>query len=267
MSGNRSKFHDRALSEFANLGLTNGPGDDSVVIDADLSGLPEAAQRYLQRMNVVGRPRAWSVRAGWTGRFRMGPDQGWMPIEVWQYNSLLGMVRVFHMRAKTFGVPIIARDTYIDGRGRMLGKLFDRFTVVDGTGPEFDLGELVTFLNDAVLFAPGMLIGPHIRWAEVDDTSFDITVMDGNTSAKGRVFIDDAGTVADFSTTDRYAAHTNKSLVRTRWTTPVDGWTESNGATIPSRATAMWHMPDGPFAYAEMSPIPGAIAYNVAPGS
>jgi len=40
----------------------------------------------------------------------------------------------------------------------MLVKLFDLFTLADGTGTEYDIGELATYLNDAVLVAPSMLL-------------------------------------------------------------------------------------------------------------
>ena len=34
-------------------------------------------------------------------------------------------------------------------------------TVADGAGPEFDIGELSTWLDDAVLLTPGMLLHPR----------------------------------------------------------------------------------------------------------
>ena len=36
----------------------------------------------------------------------------------------------------------------------MIGQVFNRFTVVEGHGEEFGIGELTTYLNDAVLLAP-----------------------------------------------------------------------------------------------------------------
>ena len=49
-------------------------------------------------------------------------------------------------------VPMLGHDTYLHGTGRMHGKLAGVATVVDG--PELDIGELSTWLNDAVLLAP-----------------------------------------------------------------------------------------------------------------
>jgi hypothetical protein len=166
----RAKF----LREVAAAGLPAGPGPSAPVTEADLAGLPEPARRYLRFMAVVGRPRVWSLRASFAGRFRFGPEQPWRKVETWQYNSSLDLARIFHMRMLFGPVPVLGRDTYLRGRGRMLGRALDLVTVVDGSGPEFDIGELVTWLNDAVLLAPSMLSGHATAWSPVDEGSFDV---------------------------------------------------------------------------------------------
>ena len=60
----------------------------------------------------------------------------------------------------------------------MLIKLLDLITVEDATGEEYDIGELVTYLNDAVLIAPSMLLAPDVSWAPVDASSFDVSLVD-----------------------------------------------------------------------------------------
>ena len=82
---------------------------------------------------------------------------------------------------------MIGCDTYLDGHGQMVGKLFGLVTIVDGRGEEFDIGELTTYLNDAILIAPSMLLGPGTTWREVDDHSFDVTLTDAGRSVTGRV--------------------------------------------------------------------------------
>jgi len=262
----RAKF----LKELASLGLPLGPGPEAVVTEADLAALPESAQRYLRFMSVVGRPRDWSLRFGWVGRFRPKLDGGWMNCEAWQYNTSLDVARVFHIRIR-FGslVPVLARDTYVRGRGRMLIRALDLFTVEDATGPELDIGELVTYLNDAVLLAPSMLLGPATTWSPVDESSFDVAVTDRGRTVTGRVFLDERGAPRDFSTTDRFCKDPDdptRGWVRTQWTTPVEGWEMVNGRPLPTRGQAVWHLPEGPFPYADFRIASGTLAYNVRPG-
>ena len=59
-------------------------------------------------------------------------------------------------------LPMVGIDSYRDGRGRMLGKLLDTVLVADGQGEPFNVGELTTWLNDAVLMAPSTDTGPDL---------------------------------------------------------------------------------------------------------
>jgi hypothetical protein len=219
-------------------------------------------------MGIVGRPRDWSFRLGFTGRFRRTQHGAWTKCEAWQYSSRLVVARIFHIRIRIGGiVPVLARDTYVAGRGRMLIRLFDLFTIGDASGEEFDIGELVTYLNDGVLIAPSMLLVPEVKWSDVDSTSFDIAFTDHGRTVAARVFIDDQGAPTNFSTMDRfcYDPKDSKRPVRARWTTPVEGWQQVAGRRLPTRGQAIFHLPDNESAYADFSPIPGALAFNVRP--
>jgi hypothetical protein len=234
------------------------------VTEADLAELPPVAARYLRAMGVVGRPRTWSLRAHVAGRFRRGPDQPWMPMDAWQYSSAVEVARLFRMRL-TFAhvVPMWGWDTYRGGRGRMLGKLLDLVTVADGSGPEFDTSELVTWLNDAVLMAPGMLLDPRTGWAAASDDSFRVSVTDAGHTVSAEVFLDDEGRPRDFRTDDRYADLPG-GLVRAPWSTPVAGWTIVDGRLRATGGAAVWHLPDGEYRYGELTLVD--LALDVPPG-
>ena len=129
----------------------------------------------------------------------------------------------------------------------------------------FDLGELVTWLNDAVLLAPTFLLDPTVTWGDTDDESFDVSVTDAGRSVTGRVFVDERGAPVDFSSTDRFA-DLPEGLTKARWTTPIAGWETSGARPIPTSAKAIWHLSDGPMTYAEGRFVPSSIVYDVAPG-
>ena len=65
-----SMIRRKSLRELAPPGLPSGPAIDASTVpvtDADLAPLPEPVRRYLQFMDVVGRPRDWSFRLAFTG--------------------------------------------------------------------------------------------------------------------------------------------------------------------------------------------------------
>jgi hypothetical protein len=245
----RDGLYRRFVSVVDAAGLPAGPDDPRQVTEDDLFGLPEVVQRYLRFMGVVDRPRDWSFRVRFEGRFRLRPRLGWMPAEAWQYNTSLGIARIFVMRLRFAGVvPMIGSDTYLNGRGRMLGKLLDRVVVADGQGPEFDIGELTTYLNDAVLIAPSMLLGAAAVWSAVDDGSFDVSLTNAGRTVTGRVFVDERGAPYDFSSTDRYM-DSPQGPIQAEWRTPVRGWEFIHGRAVPGQGEAVWHLPEGPLPY------------------
>jgi hypothetical protein len=243
----------KLIAEVAQLHLPSGPGSREPVTEAEIAVLPEPAQRYMRFMGVPGRPRIWSFRARWVGAFRRGPHEAWMPCEAWQYNTRLEIARIFHMRLRLHGVlPVHVRDTYIRGEGRMSGRIFDAVSVVDQTDDKIAAGDLVTYLNDAILFAPSMLLGPETTWTTVDDHSFDVALTDRGRTVKGRVFVDERGAVTDFSTMDRHYADPEHpgEMIRARWSTPIRSWSTDGGRPLITHGDAVWHFQSGDVAYA-----------------
>jgi hypothetical protein len=222
-----------------------------LVTEADLDGLPAAAVHYLRFTDVVGKARTGSLLAAAHGRFRMpGRTLDGVPRLAAQHR---GPRAGFHMHLRVApGVAMTGWDTYADGGGLMRGKLFGALPVASGAGPHFTTGELVTWLNDAVLLAPSMLLDPAVQLREdQDDDGFRVELTDGGRSVAARVLVDDDGAPRDFWTDDRYADLPG-GLVRCRWRTPVDGWTVLDGRPTPVGAKAVWQLTGGPFTYAEL---------------
>ena len=264
----RKKF----MRELGALHLPQSPGPEvnlTVVTDADIDPLPETVRRYLRFMRVVGRPCDWSFRLGFAGRFRRSRNDSWMNCKAWQYNTRLALARIFHIRLRLLGVvTVLARDTYQEGRGRMLIRLLDIFTVGDETGEPYDIGELVTYLNAGIFVAPSMLLVPEVRWSQVDADSFDVALTDHGRTVTARVFIDQRGAPVNFETTDRFYSDSRDAtkVTRCRWTTPIEGWQEIAGRWLPTRGLAVWHPPEGELSYADFTFIPETLAFNIAPG-
>ncbi|NUT50630.1 MAG: hypothetical protein HOV94_25470 [Saccharothrix sp.] len=233
-----------------------------VVTERDLDHLPAAARRHLRFAGVLGRPRdtGFDLRAdGW---FRRRPTDRWTACHVEQRNTAPAVSRDFHLHLNLGHVlPVHATDTYDQGRGRMHATALGAFTVADATGPELDLAELVTYLDDAILFAPSTLLDLPVTWTAVDDRAFDVTLTDRGNRVTARVFTDHRGAPREVATDDRWA-DLPIGLTRARWSTPVDGWVLVDGRLRPRRVHATWHLPEGPFTYAQFDFTDADITYR-----
>ena len=228
------------------------PFDHRPVSQDDLTPLPEAARRYLRSMGLVGRERDHGFLIRLTGRFRLR-GRTWMPFEAWQCNLAAPVTRVFRMRIDAAAglLPMVGRDAYVGGRGRMTGKLLGSLTVADAAGTEFDRGELVTYLDDALLLAPSMLLTDAATWTAVDGETFEIRLEDQGNAVTAQVTVGPDGDLRDVATDDRWYDGPD-GLVRTRWTTPVSGWeTCTDGRPWPRVAHAVWHRPEQDVVYVE----------------
>ncbi len=239
-----------------------------LVAEADLGELPEPAQRYLRWMGVPGRPAATEFRARFRGGFRMKPGQRWMPYDAWQYNRIDPVTRIVRMRIDLAGVvPMFGSDTYVGRRGRMVGKVLGVVTVADGEGPEFDLGELVTFVNDAFMLAPSMLLTTATEWRPVDHSTFEIVFTDGTNTVTAHCTVDEDGRPTNFRTNDRWYAGTNPPT-RTTWSTPLGDWaTRPDGRSLPRRGYAVWDLPDGAFTYVRGAFDPDSLTFDTDPAA
>jgi hypothetical protein len=184
-----------------------------------------------------------------------------MQVVAWQYNSPDELARIFVMKGRMAGLlPVLGRDNYVHGHGRLTIRLFDKLTVADGKGPEFDQAELLVWLNDAVFLAPTMLLSPAVSWTAVDDDSFDLTLTNAAQVVRGRVLLDGHGAPVDFHA-DRYATLPGGTVL-TPWRTPVTGWQVIDGRPFPGPFSVFYDLADGPFCYLEGSFQPGTVAYN-----
>jgi hypothetical protein len=258
----------RFLAAMARSPLHPRPAAGTPIDAETLASLPEPARRYFGFMGVRGHPPVATFRAGWRGAFRRAVGAPWQRCEAWQFNSRTPVARIFLMELRMARiVPVIGRDTYADGHGRLRVRLFDALTVLDLGGEPMDAGEQVTWLDDAVLIAPGMLFGPGVTFAGAGPDAFEVALEDHGRTVRMRVVVDARGAPVDVGTGDRFLATGRDAPVRTPWSTPVLRWGEHDGRPVASAASALWHTPSGDFEYARFEMIPGSLAFDVAPGA
>lgn len=230
--------------------LAGGIPGKGVVTEADLARLPGTVQRYLRYTGIIGKEKVNTVRLRQTGALRQTPEDPWKEIEAVEYYSVNPPAYAWmgQMAAGPFSI-VAARDSYIDGYGRMFIKMLGVKTIGDVKGEEMDQSGLVRYLNEMMWF-PTAFLNDNIRWDAIDDRSAKVTIIDGSRSASAVMYFDEQGALTNFAS-DRYH-EVNGVYVEDRWETPMTGYGEFNGLKLPVKGEAVWKMSSGDFSYIKL---------------
>jgi len=233
-----------------------------VVTEADLVPLPEPVQRYLRAAGVVGQPRVRNYRLRFHGRIRSDPDSGWMPFEADQQSFADRPTRLFLMRARMFGLPVLVFHRLASGRATMQVKILGAFPIVDARGEEMDRSEAVTLFNDMCILAPGTLVEPGIMWESVDERTVRARFTNGEHTISATLLFGDDGLLVNFISEDRLRASSDgKAFTRLRFSTPVRDYRDFGAMRLAAHGEARWLLPEGEFTYGEFDLQD--ISYNV----
>jgi hypothetical protein len=232
---------------------TRDVGPREILREDDAGHLPEPVRCYLREAGWIGAPRVHHVRMTWRGRIRSGPDAAWMPFTAEQVNVVGEPARFFLMRARRGGVPVDVLHVYRAGTATMRVRPLSLVQIVHARGPEMDVAETVTVLNDMTLFHPTALVDADIDWESLDERTVRATYRAGPEPVSAVITFDDDCMPRDFVSDDRYAASPDgASFERLRWSTPVQEVGALAGRRVVTRGEGVWHAPSGPYAYTEM---------------
>ena len=239
-----ARFHHASDEQARALFARVTAGTPAVVSAADVAPLPPPVRRWLEASGAVGQPRARSVRLLQRGELRTGPGQPFAPAEAKQYFTVdepgfVWTVDVTLMRV----VPVVGRDTYVDGRGRMFIRMGGLVTVADGTGEGFDQGTLLRFLGEIIWFPSGAL-APYISWQPIDEREARATMSYGGIQASAVFAFDDRSRLTGLSAKRYFGGETLE-----HWVIPVTEWKVIRGIEVPVRGSAIWRLASGDFEY------------------
>lgn len=178
---------------------------------------------------------------------RMKPGGRWLPISAEQSFSFDPPGFVWRARMRLLPLYTIrAEDTFADGRGRMQIWAAPFVKVVDSRGPEMDQGELQRYLSEIAWFPPA-LGDPALRWETTDEDGARLSLTVGGTTASVEYRMASDGRVLQV-VADRYRAG-DRTRQPTRWSGVTVEYGEFGALRLPLRVQAIWHLPEGPFAY------------------
>lgn len=232
----------------------------SRITEADLQHLPGPVKRYLEYVGVVGQPKVHNMRVILKGQMRE-KGQPWFDLRSEQYSFLDDPTRLYFLRARMKGLPVAGYHRYMGETASMRIKLLSLLPVVNEGGDTMFQSETVTYLNDLCLMTPGALIDERIHWEAIDSQRARAIFTNWGVTVSAVLHFNEEGQLVNFVSDDRYA-RTEEGMVRMQFSTPVGEYKNINGLMLPTQGEAIYHYPDGPFAYGKLRIKD--VEYNVA---
>jgi len=246
-----SQLVDRLLAERSAQSATYS--------ETELAELPAPVVRYFRKVLRPGQPIVRRARITWAGEFNMGKPgrDNWRPFTAVQDYVPAAPGFVWDARiAMMPGMPVLVRDAYLDGSGRMQGAVFGLISVVDSQGtPTLASGALQRYLGEAAWFPTALLPSQGVTWTAIDDTRALATLTGGGTTVSLEFRFNEEGmNVAVFTPERFYDDGTNPPVARP-WQARSLRFAEHAGMIVADEAVVEWLLPDGVFAYWRGRPV------------
>jgi hypothetical protein len=251
----------RSQYDVAIARITGAPvATADLVTEAELAPLPTPVQRYLRRVEAVGKPHVHSVRAQMTIQLRGNASESWMEGTVEQYNDFDKGLRFFFLQAQRGPLSFDVAHLFDEEGATMRARILGLFPVMDASGEQLTQSETVTLLNDMCVLAPATLLSPKLKWTPIDETRARVTLAHGGYLVSAVLTFSADGDLVNFVSEDR-AQSDGKTSAYYPWWTPMSDYRNFGAHRLASIGEAQWQEPSGLWTYARIRIL--EVEYNV----
>lgn len=211
---------------------------------SQIDNLPEPVQRYFNHILKEGQPYISYVKIKHKGLFKADLKKDWMSIKGEQYVTTEKPGFIWKGTTAMF----IARDLYIENKGRLIVTLLSLLNIMDGKGKKYDQGELLRWLGESILYPTNLLPSEKLEWFPIDVKTAKLTFNYKGLSLFFKITFNDIGEITEMET-KRYMDMNNLET----WAIKVSDYKELNKVLIPTTFEVLWRLQKGDFSYAKFN--------------
>lgn len=239
-------FHVQVNNEIKDL-LSGNKYEKIIITEEMIKELPISVQRWLKYSGVIGKDQIHTVHLKQKGLMKLKPDQKeWLKAEAEQYFTIDKPSFIWSVKTSMAGLPMIGRDLFRDGQGKMQIKLAGIIPVVNvANDPKLNESTLQRFLGEITWF-PQAALSPYIKWEPVNDYSAKAIMSYGKTTGSAVFHFGEKGELKKF------VAFRYKDIADPEpkeWVAKVVETKIINGVSVPSKLEASWKLEGGEFTW------------------
>lgn len=226
---------------------------EEIITKESLKNLPTPIQKYLEYVEVVGKPKVYNFKLKITADMKTDYYKEYMKSDIIQYSFEKGLMRLVFMRMNYKGLPIIALHSFYNKKARMKMKILGLFTVADVKDEELQKAETVTLFNDMCILAPSLLIDANIKWKVINDYTVIGEFNNGSHTISGTLLFNKDYQLINFISNDRFYSKDGEKSKNVRWSTPISQYRNINGYNLSTQGRAYWHFESKDFCYMKLN--------------
>jgi hypothetical protein len=207
-----------------------------------IQGLPSPVTLYFENVLSPGQPFTKEVSLTHDGKFKTSLDSNWISIKGSQYFTTQEPGFLWVGKTALF----TARDMYIDSKGSIIISLLHLFKIVEGSGPNYDQGELLRWLGESVWFPTNLLPSNKLKWSAIDENTAQLSFTHKGLTISYKVSFNKKGEITELET-QRHMGEEGLNI----WRGKVSNYKTMNGMKIPMNIEAMWVINNKEHSYAK----------------
>lgn len=239
------QFQIQVEKETKEILLMENSSVKQIITEEMTKDLPFPVKKWLKNSGVIGREIIQTVYLEQKGLMRLKPEQKkWIKSEAKQYFTTQNPSFIWSVKTSMKGLPVVGRDLFKDGQGKMKIKLLGLLSVVDVyENQKTNQSTLQRYMGEIIWF-PTAALSLYIKWEPIDEKSAKATMTYNETVGTGIYYFNESGEPTKF-VAKRYKDVNDEKP--TEWMAEILEYRIFDGIKIPSKIEASWMLEEGKF--------------------
>lgn len=239
------KFVDEEISKIKSITSVS----KSISQIDSLDKYPLLLKKYFNYSIIDSTAAPKYVKIKLNGKLKTGEKSNWQEVTAEQYYSISEPAYVWNAKLKMNEfVWARAIESYFNGNGNILIKLFSSIKISDAFGEPVDQSGLTRYLCESVFFPNSLLPGANIEWRFIEQGKVKAVLRDNELKVEADFYFNSNGQITKVETLDRYRT-IGTGYKRTLFSITFSDYKTFGNFVIPTSFETNWHTKERKFTF------------------